>query len=100
MLSMQEPVTNDIAREVALTLGSRVSSSKLPPVNVKARDLYLRGRFLWDKRTLEDVNSSVASYQRAILVDPEYAEAYVALGDARISGVLGSSRLRYQRRLP
>jgi len=84
LLSMQEPVTNDIAREVALALGSRLSPSKLRPVNVRARDLYLRGRFLWNKRTLDDVNSSVAYYQQAIQIDPEYAEAYAALGDAYV----------------
>jgi TolB-like protein/DNA-binding winged helix-turn-helix (wHTH) protein/Tfp pilus assembly protein PilF len=84
LLSLQEPVTNDIAREVALALGSRISPSKLRPVNVKARDLYLRGRFLWNKRTLDDTNRSIAFYQQAIQADPEYAEAYAAMGDAYV----------------
>jgi TolB-like protein len=84
LLSMQEPVTNEIAREVALALGARVSPSKLRPVNVKARDLYLRGRFLWNKRTLADMNRSIVYYQQAVEADPEYAEAYAGLGDAYV----------------
>ena len=51
LLSMQEPVANDIVHQVALALGSSVSASRLRPVNVRARDAYLRGRFLWNKRT-------------------------------------------------
>jgi TolB-like protein/DNA-binding winged helix-turn-helix (wHTH) protein/Tfp pilus assembly protein PilF len=84
LLSMQEPVTNDIVRQVALALGSGVSTSKLRPVNVKARDLYLRGRFLWNERTLDSLTRSVAYYQDAIKADPGYAEAYAAMGDAYV----------------
>jgi TolB-like protein/DNA-binding winged helix-turn-helix (wHTH) protein/tetratricopeptide (TPR) repeat protein len=84
LLGMQEPVTHDIVREVALALGSAVSTSRLHPVNVKARDAYLRGRFLWNKRTLHSVEKSVAYYQEAIKADPNYAEAYAAMGDAYV----------------
>ena len=84
LLSMQEPVTNDIVREVALALGAVYPASKLRPVNVKARDAYLRGRFLWNKRTLETLDKSIEYYQEAIKADPEYAEAYAAMGDAYV----------------
>jgi TolB-like protein/DNA-binding winged helix-turn-helix (wHTH) protein/Tfp pilus assembly protein PilF len=84
LLSMQEPVTNDIVRQVAVALGSSASASKLRPVSVKARDFYLRGRFLWNKRTLENLNKSIEYYQDAIKADPQYAEAYAALGDAYV----------------
>jgi TolB-like protein/DNA-binding winged helix-turn-helix (wHTH) protein/Flp pilus assembly protein TadD len=84
LLSMQGPITIDIVRQVALALGSNVSTSKLRPVNVKARDAYLRGRFLWNKRTLESLTKSIAYYQEAIKADPAYAEAYAALGDAYV----------------
>ena len=84
LLTMQELVTNDIVREVALALGSGASTSKLRPVNVRARDAYLRGRFLWNKRTLDSMSKSIAYYQDAIKADPDYAEAYAALGDAYV----------------
>jgi TolB-like protein/DNA-binding winged helix-turn-helix (wHTH) protein/Tfp pilus assembly protein PilF len=84
LLTTQELVTNDIVREVALALGSGASASKLRPVNVRARDAYLRGRFLWNKRTLDSMNKSIAYYQDAVKADPDYAEAYAALGDAYV----------------
>ena len=84
LLSLQEPVTSDIVREVALALGSGVSISRLRPVNAKARDGYLRGRFLWNKRTLGSMKEAIAHYQEAIQADPDYAEAYAAMGDAYV----------------
>jgi TolB-like protein/DNA-binding winged helix-turn-helix (wHTH) protein/Flp pilus assembly protein TadD len=84
LLSMQEPVTNDIVREVASALGSDLSAARLRPVNVKARDAYLRGRFLWNKRTLDSMEESINYYQQAIEADPGYAEAYAAMGDAYV----------------
>jgi TolB-like protein/DNA-binding winged helix-turn-helix (wHTH) protein/Tfp pilus assembly protein PilF len=84
LLSMQEPVANDIVHQVALALGSTVSASRLRPVNVRARDAYLRGRFLWNKRTRDSLTRSIAYYQDAINADPKFAEAYAALGDAYV----------------
>jgi TolB-like protein/DNA-binding winged helix-turn-helix (wHTH) protein/tetratricopeptide (TPR) repeat protein len=84
LLSMQEQVTHDIVREVALALGSGVSNSRLRPVNVTARDAYLRGRFLWNKRTLDSMEKSIEYYQKAIKADPDFAEAYAAMGDAYV----------------
>ena len=84
LLNIQESVTNDIVREVALALGSGVSTSQVRPVNVEARDSYLRGRFLWNKRTPASLEKSVVYYQNAINADPNYAEAYAALGIAYV----------------
>jgi TolB-like protein/DNA-binding winged helix-turn-helix (wHTH) protein/Flp pilus assembly protein TadD len=84
LLSIQESVTRDIVRDVALALGSGVSSSQTRSVNVEARDSYLRGRFLWNKRTPANLEKSVVYYQDAINAEPAYAEAYAALGDAYV----------------
>jgi TolB-like protein/DNA-binding winged helix-turn-helix (wHTH) protein len=84
LLNIQESVTNDIVREVALALGSGVSTSQVRPVNVEARDFYLRGRFLWNKRTPASLEKSVLYYQNAINADPNYAEAHAALGIAYV----------------
>ena len=84
LLEIQESVTHDIVRDVALALGSGVSHSPARPVNVEARDAYLRGRFLLNKRTLDGVEKSIVYYQSAINADPAYAQAYAALGNAYI----------------
>ena len=49
--------------------------------NPKAQDLYLEGRYYWNKRTPADLNKALLYFQQAIAVDSEYAQAYVGLAD-------------------
>lgn len=50
--------------------------------NREAEDLYLKGRFYWNKRTPESLNQAVEAFSQAIARDPNYAEAYVGLSDS------------------
>ena len=47
----------------------------------EAQQLYLKGRFYWDKRTPESLNLAVDYFTQAIARDPNYADAYVGLAD-------------------
>lgn len=88
LLAIQDQVANDIARQVSLSLGDRFSRSKLRPVNPKAHDAYLRGRYLWNARTLRELQASIDAYTIAIREDPQYAEAFAALAESYI--ILGT----------
>jgi tetratricopeptide (TPR) repeat protein len=46
-----------------------------------AEDLYLQGRFYWNKRTPESLRRAVDYFAQAIVRDPNYAPAYVGLAD-------------------
>jgi Tfp pilus assembly protein PilF len=46
-----------------------------------AQDLYLKGRFYFEKRTPGDLNTAVDAFTQAIVHDPGYAQAYVGLAD-------------------
>lgn len=50
-------------------------------VNPQARDLYLKGRYYWNKRTPESLNQAVDYFTQAIVLDSGYAQAYVGLAD-------------------
>jgi tetratricopeptide (TPR) repeat protein len=56
------------------------SSSRTP--SAEAEDLYLKGRFYWNKRTPDDLNKAVDYFTQAIVRDPDYARAYVGLADS------------------
>jgi predicted Zn-dependent protease len=60
---------------------SHVSVSGIRPANVGAEDLYLQGRFYWNKRTPESLRTAVDYFAQAIVRDPNYARAYVGLAD-------------------
>jgi TolB-like protein/Tfp pilus assembly protein PilF len=85
LLAMQDQVTNDIAREVALAVGSSFSGSKPRSVSEQARNAYLRGRYLWNERTLSGVTKSIEYYTDAIRADRNYAEAYAALSESYVT---------------
>jgi tetratricopeptide (TPR) repeat protein len=48
-------------------------------------ELYLRGRYLWKKRTPEAAYRAISAFSRAIELDPAYAPAYAGLADTYIT---------------
>ena len=49
--------------------------------NTEAQELYLKGRFFWDRRTPEDLTKAIDYFTQAIVKDPSEAQAYVGLAD-------------------
>jgi len=49
--------------------------------NEEAQDLYLKGRYFWNRRTPDDLNKAVDYFTQAIVKDPNDAQAYVGLAD-------------------
>jgi tetratricopeptide (TPR) repeat protein len=49
--------------------------------DAKALQLYLQGRYYWNKRTPEDLNRALDYFMQAVVHDPNYSQAYVGLAD-------------------
>jgi tetratricopeptide (TPR) repeat protein len=49
--------------------------------NPEAQDLYLKGRYFWERRTPDDLNKAIDYFTQAIVKDPSDAQAYVGLAD-------------------
>lgn len=83
-------VQQEIAREISNNLRLKLSPTEQRRVdnihteNPEAYELYLKGRFYWNKRTGESLKKSVDYFNQAIEKDPSYALAYVGLADAYI----------------
>jgi tetratricopeptide (TPR) repeat protein len=84
VLRLQEDVANDIAHEirVELTPRERAGLSSARPVNPEAHQAYLRGLYLWNKRTEQDLEKSIEYFNEAAGRDPTYALAYAGLANA------------------
>ena len=52
--------------------------------NPEAYQFYLRGRYYWNKRTAENLKKAMEQFQQAADKDPNYALAYVGLGDSYV----------------
>ena len=84
VLDLQSEIAQAVAREVRiqLTPGKQARFSSRRPVQPKAYDNYLQGRYLyWNKRTEENLNKAIELFQNAIKEDAGYAPAYVGLAD-------------------
>jgi serine/threonine protein kinase/tetratricopeptide (TPR) repeat protein len=80
-------IQTDITKKIVGTLHHNLSSehqaiaSKRLPDNPAAYDLYLKGRWYWNKMTMEGGQKAVSYYQQAIDLDPDFALAYVGIAD-------------------
>jgi DNA-binding winged helix-turn-helix (wHTH) protein/Tfp pilus assembly protein PilF/TolB-like protein len=50
--------------------------------NEPAYQLYLRGRYFWNRRTVEGLRKSTEYFRQSIDADPNYAPAYAGLADS------------------
>jgi TolB-like protein/Tfp pilus assembly protein PilF len=79
---------SDIAKTIAETLQAKLTGSektamsKEPTANSEAYELYLKGRFYWNKRTGADLLKAIDYFNQAIAKDPNYALAYSGLADS------------------
>ena len=84
MLSVQREIAREITNNLRPTL-SGVEQSRMDKqytANSEAYQIYLKGRFYWNKRTPADIQKAVPFFQEAIQKDPNYALAYSGLADA------------------
>jgi len=81
-------VESDIATTIAKTLQARLTGAekaaiaKRPTANREVYELYLKGRFFWNKRTAADLRKAIEYFNQALDKDPGYAPAYAGLTDA------------------
>jgi len=78
-------IQTEVATKIASALNARLTPmekaglSKHYTENNEAYKFYLKGKYFYDKYTLEDMDSAKANYQKAIEVEPDYALAYAGL---------------------
>jgi TolB-like protein/DNA-binding winged helix-turn-helix (wHTH) protein/Tfp pilus assembly protein PilF len=81
-------VQEEIASSIANTLTGQVLSGPFNAVREAgiadplAYDLYLKGRFYWQRRTQDGLRSAVEHFEQAVQRSPEYARAWAGLADA------------------
>ncbi len=54
----------------------------LSPKSGEAHDLYLKGLYFWNKRTVAGLQQAIEYFQQATTIDPNYALAYASLANS------------------
>jgi serine/threonine protein kinase len=94
IISLQQQIAGDIAEK----LRSKMSGAEKQQVtkqgtqNPEAYQLYVKGRYYWNKRTGADLKTAIAYFSQAIDKDPGYALAYAGIADVySVINALGSA---------
>src|SRR6266540_6459921 len=85
LLALQGEIAKEISEKLRLrwlTKTERQQITKNYTDNSEAYQLYLKGRYYWNKRTSEGLSKATGFFEQAIERDPNYALAYSGLADS------------------
>jgi len=84
VFAVQEDIARSIVGALKVHLGGRASTrlATKPTQDVEAHDLYLKGRFAWNQRSVAGIQEAVRYLEQAVARDPSFAEAHAALASA------------------
>jgi DNA-binding winged helix-turn-helix (wHTH) protein/TolB-like protein/Tfp pilus assembly protein PilF len=81
LLDLQNSVSEKLLAKLDLASEQQTEFTKRPTTNSEAYEEYLKGRYFWNKRTPESLKSAIASFEKAIKLDPNFALAHAGLAD-------------------
>jgi serine/threonine protein kinase/tetratricopeptide (TPR) repeat protein len=86
IISLQQQMSSDLAKKLRskLSTSEKQEVTKQGTQNAEAYDLYLKGRYHWNKRTEEGFRKAIEYFSEATEKDPNYALAHTGLADSYI----------------
>ena len=83
VFAIQDEITHAIVDELKPRFlpGERRRLAKRRTVDLDAYDLYLKGRYFWNKRTEEGMKKAISYFEQTTKKAPEYALAYAGLAN-------------------
>ncbi len=84
VFALQDELSTEISDKLRLRLTSEEKQrlTKRYTDNAEAYQLYLKGRYYWNKRSPDGIQKSIEYLNRAVDSDPGYALAYAGLADS------------------
>jgi TolB-like protein/DNA-binding winged helix-turn-helix (wHTH) protein/Tfp pilus assembly protein PilF len=85
LLAVQGEIAQEVADEIQSTFAKHRPVAEPPstfsPQSFEAYDLYLKGQYYLNKRTVPGLQQAINYFQQATIKDPNYARAYAGLAD-------------------
>ena len=84
ILTLEQEISTEISEQLRLKLTSAQKKSLTKPSteNSEAYQVYLKGRYYWNKRTEDGITKSIEFFEQAIALDAKFALAYAGLADS------------------
>ena len=83
IIALEQQIAGDLAAKLrsGMTSSEKQQVTRQGTQNPEAYELYTKGRYSWNKRTLPDLQAAISYFNQAIAKDPNYALAYSGLAD-------------------
>lgn len=81
VFAIQDEISRAIVDALKLRLGGGTEQLVVPTKNLEAYNLYLKGRFFFNRFTEPSLKKSLDFYQHVLLQEPAYARAYAGIAD-------------------
>ena len=87
LVRLQEEMSDEIADKLRLKLtgAEKKKLSRRATQNSEAYQLYLKGRYHWNKRTADSLHRGIQLFREAIGADPAFASAHAGLADSFVT---------------
>jgi len=101
LLLLQSEIAQEVADEIQLTLTDKrlidVPAQSTSSPSYEAYDLYLKGQYFWNKRTVEGFQKAIDYFQAAADKDPGYGQAFAGLANsyALLGGYSGVPQTKF-----
>lgn len=84
LLKLQESISAQIVKSLEINLNQEEQNlfARNATSSEEAYELYLKGRFHWNKRTKDDLGKSIAFFENAVKSDANFALAYAGMAEA------------------
>jgi len=81
LFAVQSEITNNIAEalQAELSTDEQLRIDARPTDNLQAYELYLRGRYFWQRRGDENIRHAIELFEQATDIDPQFAQAWSSL---------------------
>ena len=91
LLAVQSQISREVVNQLRMRLTGEAEKRTIRRYtgNAEAYQLYLRGRYHWNRRSIDDLWKGIENFQRAIDLDPNFALAWAGLADSYIAMILG-----------
>ncbi|MGD0251023.1 MAG: tetratricopeptide repeat protein, partial [Thermoplasmata archaeon] len=81
VFAIQSEIAKEVSAALNIALPSTPPARRRPPPNPAAFRSYLRGRYLWNRRSDEQVRAALGAFEEALRLDPQFAEASSGIAD-------------------
>ncbi len=89
IFAIQDEISGHIVQALKIVLGAEdqqaIADARKATENVEAYELYLRGRYFWQRRGEDNIRRAIGMFEQATALDPQFARAWSSLGAAHVT---------------